>query len=771
MQLSMPGTGGAQTVAAWLKVVVRDSARVPVAGVIVRASTNRTPSGERAAVTAAQGDALLGPFDAGMATVVVRGVGVAEQRHQVELVAGDTTRLAAFVVRQVQSLGTVTVVALRGDLVPSVQASRDEIAAVVPHDAAEVLRELPGADAVRRGALGLDPVIRGLRDTQLGVYVDAARTLPGGPAGMDTPLSHVDPAHIQSMEVISGPYALTWGAGNLSAIRVTTDALPGAHAAPLRARLSSGYDGNLDAREFAATVSGAVASGGRFQYTAGGTWRDGHDYRDGDGRAVAGDFRSSEWRGKGGVRIGERGLFSLLASKQEQRDIDYPGRPLDATYFDSYQLQADYSWRSAAAVLSAPLALHSVELMGYAYDVDHLMDNDDKPTALANPQRVPPFPLRINTWSGVHVTGGRAAFGLTTGRWTWQLGGDVYRADHEARRATDRRDTGAAIRRDLIWGGARITDAGGYLRGERSIARAQLAATVRLDVVHADADSASAFFVQQNGTDLSSRESNWSGAATLRLPLAGSWSLTTGIGSVVRTAEANERFSDRAAAKRAQTNAEFLGDPQLAPERSTQADLWLEGRAVGLQMQLNSFARRIDDYITIEPTALPRAQAGSPPPVFRFVNGGARYYGGEFTASRRLATAWSVSSALSYLYGQDATLDEPALGVTPLRADLRVRFAQPRAPWWVEGAWHAAGAQSRVASTRGERLTPGWSTADIQGAYTLGAETPRALTVRAGVRNLFDRGYVQHLTALNAFTAGRIHEPGRVLFVRVTAGL
>lgn len=754
----------------WVKVIASDSARVPAVGVIVRVQPEGARAGERAGVTEGTGAIVLGPLPIGIARVVAGGVGFAEVRREVSVTARDTVTVVLTLRRAVQSLGTVTVVALHGDLVPTVQASRDQVAAVVPHDAADVLRELPGSDAMRRGALGFDPVVRGLRDTQLGVYVDAARTFPGGPAGMDTPLSHVDPAHIQSMEVISGPYALTWGAGNLSAIRVTTDALPGAGAAPFSTRLSTGFDSNIAAREFAATAAGALVRDGRVQYSLGGTWRDGRDYRDGNGTVVGGDFLSREWRSKVGIRTSDKGLLTVSGSKQEQRDIDYPGRPLDAAYFDSYQLQADYSWRAAGLAQSQAFAVRSVELMGYAYNVDHLMDNDEKPTALANAQRTPPFPLIINTWSGVYVTGGRAATSVTTGKWSWQFGGDLYHADHQANRRTDRRDTGAPLRRDLIWGGARIMDAGTYVRGERRVRRALLAATARLDVVRADADSASAFFRQQNGTDLSSREMNWSGAATARVPLRGSWSITAGLGSVVRTAEANERFSDRAAAKRAQTNAEFLGNPKIAPERSTQGDVWLEGRAGGVQWQVNAFARRIDDYITIRATDLPRAQAGSPPPVFRFINGQARYHGGEITATRRLHSDWSASGAVSYLRGDDRTLDEAALGVTPLRSDLRVRYAPVRASWWLETAWHAADSQTRVAATRGERASPGWSTVDLHGAFTIGGDSPRALTVRAGVRNLFDRAYVQHLTALDAFTAGRILEPGRVLFVRLTTG-
>jgi len=42
--------------------------------------------------------------------------------------------------------------------------------------------------------------------------------------------------------------------------------------------------------------------------------------------------------------------------------------------------------------------------------------------------------------------------------------------------------------------------------------------------------------------------------------------------------------------------------------------------------------------------------------------------------------------------------------------------------------------------------------------------------VRAGVRNVLDRAYVQHLSAINAFGGGRLYEPGRVVFVRVAFG-
>jgi iron complex outermembrane recepter protein len=762
---SAPLSGQAPASSGWLSVSVTTPAAVPIPSAFVSASSDatRTTAGQ----TDVAGRLLLGPLPAGAYLVQTRRLGYTTADTSLRIAAGDTTRLVLVLRESAQPLGEIRIVSLRGDLTPEHRVDRERIAAAVPHDASEVLRQLPGTDAMRRGALGLDPVVRGLRDTQLGVYVDAARTLPGGPAGMDTPLSHVDPAHVQSMEVISGPYALTWGAGNLSAIRVTTNALPGANASPVAARLTTGYDSNLGAQEIAGVFEGALGRDGRVQYTTGGAWRSGRDYTAGDGSLVASGFRSGEGRLKVGVRTGTNGLLTVSGAMQAQRDIDYPGRPLDADFFDTYHLQADWVLRRETAA-----RVQRVDVMAYVYDVDHLMDNDDKPTALPNPTRMPPFATRINTWSSVQVRGARATAQLAApGGWSLEVGGDVYDADHDARRAVDRRDTGAPVRRDLIWGGARILDAGVFARTERALGRTRLAATGRLDVVRADTDSASPFFVAQYGEDVATSELNWSGAATWRVPLSSRWAVTGGVGSVVRTAEANERFSDRAAAKRAQTNAEFLGDPALRPERSTQADLWLEAQYPRLSVQLNAFVRRLDEYITLEATALPRAQPGSPPPVFRFVNGRADFHGGELALTSPLATWLTASGSLAWLRGDDRTLAEPALGVTPLRGHVRLRFEPVASPWFVETAALLSGAQSRVATTRGEIETAGWSTLDLQGGYRLRAATRGEVLLRVGVRNVLDRAYVQHLTSLDAFTRGRVLEPGRVLFARMTLGL
>jgi len=721
-----------------------------VTGEPVREATVRLQGAGVSGTTGADGRVLLGPVAAGEYAVVVSRIGYRQARTTIRVIAGQAVQLRVTLVQDPIQLEGLEISVLRPDLSPTAALDSREIAEANAHDAGGLLRMLPGLDAVRRGGLGLDPVVRGLRETQVGVYVDGFRSFPGGPGGMDTQLSHVDPAAIRSLEIIKGPYALTWGAGNMSAIRIETLPLPGEGAAAFGTRVFTGYDTNLDGAEAGVDAAGAMRG---MRYALGGAWRRAGDYTAGDGAEVQGAFRSAEARAKVGVRVSANSGLTLSGSHQAQRDIDYPGRPLDADYFDTFNGSARWELTRRDGVL------RGLDALAYGYDIDHEMSNDAKPTALPDPGRTPPFPLDISTRSGIRVYGGRLAASLVRGRaGSVEVGGDVYHATHDARRTIDRRDTGAAMARHLIWGGARIMDAGVFTRLERPVGRVGLSAAVRLDRVDADADSVSEFFRTNVSPVVRGTETNLSGALSMGVPLSANWTVAAGVGSVVRTADANERYSDRNAARKMQIGAEFVGDPALSPERSTQLDLGVEAGYPGLSVTANLFARRIDDHITIEPTTLPRQSAMSAPVVYRYVNGEATYWGWEATAVARLPIDLTLSAATSFLRGRDVTVDEPAFGVPPLRGDLRLRWEPARRRAFLEGGWRGVVDQDRVGAARGEVSTPGHHLLDLQGGFDLS----RRVRLRAGVNNLTDIAYVNHLNANNPFTGGRVPEPGRV---------
>ncbi|SHK72633.1 TonB-dependent receptor [Rhodothermus profundi] len=693
---------------------------------------------------------------AGHYSLLVRFVGYEPAHYSIALKAGDTLFVPVLLHPTRFELEGIQVTALRPDLRPTAQLQEAAVREANPRDAGELLRALPGLAAVRRGPLGLDPVIRGLRETEVGVYLDGSRLFPAGPARMDSPMSHFDPTIIQSMEVVKGPYALTWGAGNLSAIRVETRGLRTLAPGRMQGRLHAGYDTNLNAFENGLQLGYRQGTLGLLVQTA---WRQGADYRAGDGSRIPAHFRSREVRLKLGYLPHPDTRLVIAAGYQAQRDLDYPGLILNADFFDAYTFSATFHRTFRRRLM------RSLYVQAYYNAVDHGMDNDDKPTARPDPNRMPPFALDVQINSGIDVVGGRLALKLAPGfADELEIGADAYHTYRNATRWIRRRDTGRLLFEDLVWPRARITDVGLFTRWTHSPApHWQVAATVRLDLVAARADTASTFFLENVATDLTAHEANLSGALTVSWLPHPRWSVAFGVGSAVRTADATERYADRLPSSKAQMSAEFVGDPTLRPERSTQADLWLETAHPGWSLSLNLFARRLDHYITIAPTNLPKRLPLSPPVVFRYVNGTATFYGGELTLALRLHPALTLTTTGSYLWGRDETRNEPAFGVAPPRVDLSLRY-EPSARFFAEATWHRVARQNRVAVSRGETPTDGYATIDLKA----GVRLFQSGRLQLGVQNLTDVAYADHLNAINPFTGSRILEPGRVFFLELT---
>jgi iron complex outermembrane receptor protein len=689
-------------------------------------------------------------------TLIFTYVGFETQSVDVTLSSAQVKEVNVSLVPKSVSLGGIQVTALSPSLEVNANMKESDVEEANPRDSGELLRSIEGVDAVRRGPVGLDPVIRGLRETEVGTYLDGTRIFPGGPARMDSPLSHLDPSAIQSIEVVKGPYALTWGAGNMSAVKVETRPLNTLNQ-PFRGNISSGFDTNYNAFEESISLMG---NAGKVGYWVHGAWREGNDYTTGNGRNISADFMSREVRGKAGYQISSASSVNISAGYQDQNDINYPGRLLNANYFHTTNMSVEYNYDPDNKLLK------SFTLKAYVNDVQHAMDNNGKPTAQANPNRMPPFALDVTVDADMRAKGYRTAATFQTDNyWTFEVGSDFYSAYRNAVRTIDRRDQGMKPPMfplvDAMWPETTISDLGFFVRTKRPLGNDWTASgTLRFDYVHADADTVSNFFAQNVTSNMESSETNFSGSFTTNYSPSNHWSIGVGIGSVVRTADATERYSDRIPASKAQTSAEFVGNPDLDPERSTQADVWIDLSYPKFRTSLNIFGRVINDYITLEATSLPKRLPLSPNTVYQYVNGGAEFWGFDVSSSYRIIPQLKYSAGINYLWGQDTKLNEPALGISPFSFDTSLRYESNALPLFVESSLHVSADQDRVASARGELATEGYTTVDMITGFTIWQN----VSMQVGVNNIFDEAYVNHLNAKNPFTGVQIAEPGRYFF-------
>ncbi len=624
-------------------------------------------------------------------------------------------------------------------------------------DLAELFRGVEGMSAVRRGPLNLEPTIRGLQEEQVGMFVDGTRTFSAGPGRMDSSISHVGTHATQNVRVIKGPYALSWGAGTLSALQIETlrpefAASAGGFSWHGGAGFNYGDNaGNADGH------LGIWGSSEKFRLYLSGGQRQGDDYQDGDGTVVPGDYESTDTRWRFGFRPSAALLVEYSGGYQEQFDIDYPGRLLDATYFYARSHALELTWSGEGAVS---------EVYGqvYANHKDHLMNNDQKPTAQPAPGRIPPFGIEVALPAESNTEGGRFKISVARpdgarGDAEWSFGADYYQVEQTASRTVSRRSNGFVLFSDVVWPDAEIEDLGGWGQVVWGGEGYRVGATLRFDDVDAGAGTLSPFFLANTAGSPERRDSHFSAAVSSTFDAGEHWSLSLGAGRAVRAPTILERYSDRFPSTRFQLAAEFMGDPELAPEESLELNAGARGTYGGLLIEIEAFYRRIDDYITVTPDpTLSRRLPLSPPVVFRYVNGSeATFYGGELLLRQRLNDRVAWRGSLSYVRGDDEALAEPVLGVAPLNGEIGIRFHLLEQRLWIDLASRFADRQDRVAASRFEQETAGWAIYNLSAGF----ELLHGFKLTAAVENLTDQAYAEHLNSPNPFTRERIREIGR----------
>ena len=266
----------------------------------------------------------------------------------------------------------------------------------------ETLRAVPGGTASRRGGTNIEPVVQGLRETQLALVVDGTRTFAAGPARMDSGLSHVEPGHVDVVEIVSGPYALTEAAGAFGAILVHSPRIPRFDAWKLGAETSAGWRSNGSGRLGRIRIFGGARKAG-FSLRAAGN--KGNDYQAGargaiSGASIPGDHSNHQLGGK--LRFNPTGGQELALSGfyDEQTGIDYPGRLLNAEHFILR------SWNGSYFIANPSDLIASIKFNLYLNDKSHRMRNTQKPTARDMPGRRPPFALEVSLPTESETFGG-----------------------------------------------------------------------------------------------------------------------------------------------------------------------------------------------------------------------------------------------------------------------------------------------------------------------------------------------------------------------------
>mgnify|MGYP000891228647 CR=1 FL=1 len=616
------------------------------------------------------------------------------------------------------------------------------------HDAGQLLDRFSGISTIRKSAAyGFDPVLRGFKYDQLNLVIDGVHTASAAcPNRMDPASSQIPVNMVAEVEVLKGPFSLRYGNVFGGTINFKTNLPQFSEKLKPVGRLGTSYESNGGVFRTEG-IGGFTSQSADVKVFA--SYSKGSDYKDGDGNTVPANFNRLNWGGKLGFRLGEKQTIGFLVSNNRAHDVDFPTLPMDLREDNTWLLNANH------ALFFNRKNLSSLQTALYTTKVDHLMDNLDK---VINPRTVD----AVSDASTINY-GGRSELRFDFAENKLFTGID-YRfegADGFRTRAMLMGPMAGKSLTDNIWQDAQIQRGGVF--GEFHLDRRSFQAvfSARLDYNSAVANNADPAFAAL----FESVESEWLNPSVSlggTKMLGQKMSVGLWLGSAQRSPGIAERYINFFPI--GIDPYEMVGNPQLKPETNNQADLIFQFETIATDFSINLFSSFLHNYISseIDPALKPRLVTS--PGVRRFVNiEKARMSGFEMSWKQQIFSFLKHDFNLVYTYALNPELDEPLPEIPPMEITYRLTCSFLRNKIQPEVFFRHAFKQDRIAVSYGETESPAFDVVDLKCLWL----PVKAITVSAGIQNLFDVAYYEHLSR-KAPDKKPIYSPGRSFYATVT---
>ncbi|GAB3516104.1 TonB-dependent copper receptor [Pseudoxanthomonas daejeonensis] len=618
-------------------------------------------------------------------------------------------------------------------------------------DGADYLKTIPGFSTLRSGGTNGDPVLRGMFGSRIALLTNDGALSGACPSRMDNAMSYIAPETYDRLTVIKGPQTVLWGGGaSAGTVRFEREIpyfdRPGVQA---QGSLLGGSNNRND--QVADISAGTPAGYARLSANR----SEADDYSDGNGDEVPSAWR--KWNADAAVGwTPDADTVLELSAGTGDAQARYAGRGMDGARFRRDGLGLRFEKKHIGDVLDA------VAANVYRNEVDHVMDN----YSLRDPDPTGSMPMPMASNVGDTTQGGRVALTWQQDRWEVTAGVDGRQSEHRKRSAMGR----GAYQAQPWTEDARFRTLGVFAESHWHISEVHhLMSGLRIDRAQADdlrATTGSGMMPMPNPTAGQRRSETLPGGfVRYEHDMAGEFGWYAGVGHAERMPDYWELFSPTRGPAGA-ANA-FAG---VQPERTTQLDAGLQFRRGNLEAWASVYAGRIDDYILFDYMSGPMGgmAMGS---TTRARNVDADIAGGEAGLDWKVRDGLKLSGVLAYAWGETAEGALPQM--PPLEA--RLSASGEHGDWSWGTLLRIAAAQDRVSTDQGNVVgrdlgpSPGFAVFSLNGGYRFSEH----VQLTAGIDNLFDRAYSEHLNLAGNSAFGypadpqRINEPGRTAWVKL----
>ncbi len=639
-------------------------------------------------------------------------------------------------------------------------------------DVGDFLRSIPNVSGVRKGGVAVDPVIRGFKFSQINVILDNGVKIENAcPNRMDPVSSHVEAEDVENIEVIKGPFVLKYGPALGGVINLVSKKPHPFEKFEMHADALYGFETNWNGQKEHVSVWGGNK---KIYFMLNGGYSDYGNYQSGNASRHDTTFNSSFRKYNYGATLGyspkKNHSINLSYNEIHGRDILYPALPMDEKSDNTRLIALDYNAVDLSNIIK------SLNVKIYYSDVDHVMDNSHR-SGWDSKQMV-------SVVDAMNI-GGRAEMGMQIKKHKVFVGLDYENINKDGARTMTMLMMGTTtIKKANLWKEAKTQNIGLFAEYKTFFSYWELDAALRLDYNLASSEDTLKLIKNHISyfNDVSSNYINFSISAGITKEIAKGLYVSLALGRGTRSPNMLERFIKLMTV--GYDNFDYLGNPQLKPENNNEADITIKysNEKIG-NFYLNGFYSYVQDYIgaIMLPSSVVMPQTSGVLGVKQFVNVKAvGFTGGEFGYSTTEKYKWggSVVAAFTYSYipsvtkyivtGNNVTgdtlLKNDALSeIPPLETTVSFFYKVLKGKLVPKISARIVADQRHVSEASYEPYTPGFALLNFSIKYNI----IKYVSIAAGVNNIFDRAYYEHLNRKIIGTTGKLFEPGRVFYINV----
>lgn len=602
----------------------------------------------------------------------------------------------------------------------------------------DIMARLPEITLIRRGTYGMEPAIRSLSGGQINVMLDGMRIHGACTDKMDPATIYIEPVNLDEVQLQTGTQGFLYGASIGGTLNLKTATAPCHNTGKISGSISSGYQSA--AKSLYESLQLRYSSG-RWAIQSSATWRKSEAYRSGGGQQIPfSQYQKVNYSTTVSYRLNERTLLKADYIGDHGWNIGYPALPMDVGYavarIGSVSLQQEkpgqrlYQWTTKI----------------YANQVRHYMDDTHRPNV---PMHMD-MPGRSLTW-GMYSEGQVKL----NNRQQVQLIADFSSTRLKA--SMTMYENGQPPMYMLTWPDNRKDQGGvGASWKWRADSNWTLQSVIRMDLI------STALISQEAKDHISILGVNNAGRLELLKNISATavrkiypWLQNSlSIGYAERMPTATELYGFYLF--NAQDGFDYLGNPELKPERSLQGEWTVQVQSKKARLKTTLFYQHIRNFISgrLDPTFSTMTIGAHGVKKFSALPE-ARLYGIEAGFLYKPVTAIDFISTLRYTRGEDNS-GNPLPMIAPLKSTSTIRYQFSR--FFLQAEAEAATAQNKISLKYGEDKTPGYLLLHFRSGFSFQIAGKKT-DLQYGIENLLDKNYHEHLDW------GNVKRPGRNVYV------